>query len=148
MATTKKKKSPIKKKSVKKAVKKKASNPIKLKLLSPQEIFNKISNHLMKQKVASKKDDGSRCLYHGPNGLKCSVGALIPAAVYHPSIEGEHWSDFPKDIRDAMRINKERDMNLLDDMISIHDNFPPKDWKKELKECAKSNELSIPACLK
>ena len=52
-----------------------------------QEIFDTVAVHLLKQGVRSV-DLNNVCLYRGPNGLKCAVGALIPDELYAPEIEG------------------------------------------------------------
>jgi hypothetical protein len=43
-----------------------------------QSVFNKVAIHLLTQKVQSLDKTGDHCLYHSPEGLKCSVGCLIP----------------------------------------------------------------------
>ena len=55
--------------------------------MTPQEIFNTVSIHLINQKQCSR--DINVCLYRGPNGLKCAVGCLIPDDMYDSKMEGK-----------------------------------------------------------
>ena len=48
--------------------------------LTRQAAFNKVARHLLRQNAKSTNKDGE-CLYRGPNGLRCAVGALIPRRV-------------------------------------------------------------------
>ena len=43
-----------------------------------QEEFDIVVKHLEQQKKRSVDTNGVVCLYRGPNGAKCAVGALIP----------------------------------------------------------------------
>lgn len=43
-----------------------------------QELFDRISKHLLKQNERSAEHIGGACRYRGDNGLKCAVGAIIP----------------------------------------------------------------------
>lgn len=53
--------------------------------LTMQQIFDKCITHLRTQKVPSI--EAGDCLYRGPNGLKCAVGALITDEAYKDSLE-------------------------------------------------------------
>lgn len=60
--------------------------------MSKQSIFNKVASHLFKQGKPSmsfdQKGNIEGCLYRGPNGIKCAIGALISDRVYKPAMEG------------------------------------------------------------
>ena len=63
-------------------------------MLSPQEIFDRVAQHLVTQGMRSmtmnpeNSDLPAICSYKNPDGLKCAVGVLIPDAVYAPEMEG------------------------------------------------------------
>lgn len=57
--------------------------------MTRQEIFETVARHLFKQGRQSKNPDlGAGCMYRGPDGTMCAIGALIPDEVYHPCMEG------------------------------------------------------------
>lgn len=59
--------------------------------MTAQEIFDKVLFSLRKQGKASTKY--GRCMYRGPDGLKCAVGHLIEDADYRPAWEGRSVHD-------------------------------------------------------
>ena len=66
-------------------------------MLTLQEIFDKVSRHLLQQKarsMMSSSTGGSQlCAYRGTNGLCCAVGFLIPDDKYNPKMEGNGICD-------------------------------------------------------
>lgn len=125
--------------------------------LTKQEIFDRVAEHLLTQMEKSGVVDetcgyGFRCLYRGPNGLKCAAGALIPDELYDPciedvSIESDKTGDFITSetlrllvsIREKCGIEEEKD--FVRELQKIHDEFAPEYWEIELKELAKENDL-------
>ncbi len=58
--------------------------------MTPQEIFDKVVNHLRAQGAKSEMDHpvaGLMCAYRGIQGRMCAVGCLIPDADYLPTME-------------------------------------------------------------
>jgi hypothetical protein len=53
--------------------------------MTPQEIFDHVSRHLLKQGKAAMMDD--HCCFRNPEGLRCAVGCLIPEDRYVPELE-------------------------------------------------------------
>lgn len=107
-----------------------------------QELFNKIYLGLKSQNFeqsAVYENDNLRCLYRGPNGLKCAVGFLIPDEKYNESIE--HMSPWNLVVEGIVK----SDLNFLREMQSIHDNAcDPEDMRLELESYAKDLGLVIP----
>lgn len=58
--------------------------------LTIEEAFKKSVDHMIAQGEPASDANGDRCLYRGPNGLKCAVGALIPDELYKDSMEGSN----------------------------------------------------------
>lgn len=52
--------------------------------LTRQQVFNKVTKHLLKQKVRALAHGG--CRYRTESGLKCAIGCLLKD--YDPLIEG------------------------------------------------------------
>ena len=55
-------------------------------MLSDQELFDKVVNHLRVQ--GCKALENEHCKYRTASGLKCAAGCLIPDDMYKPSMEG------------------------------------------------------------
>lgn len=104
--------------------------------MTPQDIFDRVCDHLAEQKGRAIAGDGF-CQYRAPNGLKCAVGALIPDHLYDPRMDApydvgdEPWDygggvmSIANGIRDGvyspeLRWIIEQEM-LLSDLQSVHD---------------------------
>lgn len=110
-----------------------------LQAMTAQDIFNRAAGHLLKQgKRAAKPDDEFSCLYRGPAGTACAVGALIPEDLYTGELEGYGLSgmlkEAPTDLADALQPHKQ----LLWDLQGVHDNsrVGPERWPQRLEEVA------------
>jgi hypothetical protein len=71
---------------------------MKLLRMTEQEMFDKVARHLLTQGCKSQTAEPSRmvfgtavhyCLYRGPEGRKCAIGALIPNWAYRKSMESK-----------------------------------------------------------
>jgi hypothetical protein len=123
--------------------------------LSKQDVFNKVSLHLLKQYEKSVAPDGenphtgkqmTKCMYRGNNGLMCAVGCLIPDELYDPSIEEQTSSSV---IACDARLQELFEENVIDDEVffldslqMIHDNTPVDEWYHELIYFAKLSLLN------
>jgi hypothetical protein len=74
-----------------------------------QMAFNTVVKHLALQKNRSAKTGTNRCMYRGPLGMKCAVGALIPDEEFMPKMEFKDVSDICGEIPSLKDINR----NLL-----------------------------------
>lgn len=96
---------------------------------SNKEIFEYVSNHLLKQNEKSKSIGG--CLYRSYNGLSCSIGCLIPENRYSSEIEYKSLDmvlNYYK-VYDKIKINTKM---LLIDLQEVHDKNEVHQWEKEL----------------
>lgn len=109
--------------------------------LRPQETFDRVAKHLLKQNKQSTRQDSSACLYRGPDGLKCAVGCLIQDSEYHPSMEGVPAIL----IRLPERFSNVVKSGLLRDLQIVHDAAHPRTWKSELRRLAKDYCLNTKA---
>ena len=68
-----------------------------LKDATAQQVFDQVVAHMIKQGERSIQN-GSMCLYRGPNGLKCAAGCLIADDEYEEYFDkgadsgGGNWS--------------------------------------------------------
>lgn len=112
--------------------------------MTRQQMFSKVAKHLLKQNKVCKKRVGD-CLYRGPKGMKCAIGALIPNKLYQK--EFEDIGDLETIIDHIPTIHKlfggRKHLKFLQDLQEIHDDFLPEDWPKKLKEFATRRRLSI-----
>jgi hypothetical protein len=89
--------------------------------MTPQEIFDVVSEHLFNQ--GKRSVDKFHCRYRNDDGLRCAVGVLIPDTYYLPeydignqtikSLLSVHSTQFP----DWMHDNVE----LLSHLQTVHD---------------------------
>lgn len=95
-------------------------------MLTKQEILDKVVHHLKIDGRPSyvQEPNGPRCLYRGPNGTRCFVGALIPDENYTPFLEnlgaGHEW------VLEKLGYNEELDSDgVIHDFLcrlqTIHD---------------------------
>ncbi len=108
--------------------------------MTPQEIFDKVVNHLRAQGAKSEMDspvDGPICAYRGEGGLMCAVGCLIPDSDYRSGMENisaQHLALF--------RAWSPSDRDLLRDLQHVHDSSSVCDWEEELDRVAALNNLT------
>ncbi len=63
--------------------------------MNNQEIYDKVSKHLLTQNKKSKLD--GKCSYRGDNHTSCAIGCLIPYDLYDSQMEGGTiWGDNDK----------------------------------------------------
>lgn len=116
--------------------------------LTTQQIFDKVAEHLLTQKERSIKN--GKCLYRGPYGLKCAIGALIPDELYKPEWDNECLNSdaLPLDLFEAICINYEEQSNTLYYLQDLHDAVKTEEWKEALIAFASSRHLDYSVCLK
>lgn len=115
--------------------------------LDLQEIFNKVSNHLLTQNETSYTTNGSSCAYRGNGGMKCAVGVLISDEFYDKNLE--HTSVGTGAVDNA--VAKSLGVNSLSDEIvlflgklqSIHDHVGISSWKNRLEQLANDYNLKF-----
>ena len=98
-----------------------------------QEIFDKVSAHLLRQGERSVVVDGyNMCMYRSAHGLKCAAGCLIPDDVYHPDMEHQPFEDLPKQYAAIEAMFNGKAVQLIQDLQEIHDMEHPEDWEDAL----------------
>lgn len=115
--------------------------------MTAQEVFNKVSIHLLTQNAKSLKSSGSSrehnitaCSYRGDDGRMCAVGCLIPDERYNIDIEGYSVESYRvKDMLDD--INLKEHTRLLCRLQYVHDGIDVNEWRNKLKQVA--NEYSL-----
>lgn len=99
----------------------------------PVDVVEYIMRHLLAQKIRSFDHTDNVCLYHGPGGLTCAVGCLIPASTNTEKVEGsETESAFRhlysertrRGLYKAFGNDEFNYMHLLDVMQRVHDKLP------------------------
>lgn len=109
--------------------------------LTPQQVFDAVCVHLAQQGERSKLSDTpaapsfAGCLYRGPRGLRCAVGALIRDHEYDPITEGQPVSCAWLPERLAPHTM------LLFRLQRVHDTWATEDWPIMLEQVARDYEL-------
>lgn len=113
-----------------------------------QEIFNKVKEHLLKQKTRSciPWSHGLNCAYKSRDGLQCAIGVLITPESYalYPL---EHKSLLNSAVKRALalsgiEVERPEVMQLLVDLAIVHDNRQPEHWEFELEKVRLKHNLS------
>ena len=81
-------------------------------VLSQQEVFNQVADHLLTQMKRSYSKKHKGCQYRGPNGLKCAVGGILTDDEVDINNNGGtvysiYLPDRLKDQRSCLRLQKE-----------------------------------------
>ena len=102
-----------------------------------QEVFNQVARHLLKQNAKSVVwGEETRCKYRH-EGMKCAAGCLIGDDEYLPYFEGRLWDNLAN--TDKVPNNC---VSLIGQLQKIHDEKLVKNWERELKKLAASENLN------
>lgn len=111
--------------------------------MTKQEIFDKVSNHLLTQKEQAR-GHGDCVYWDRDHGLKCAIGCLIPEDKYMEEIEGHGVSELKNFLEEACGINTHDTdvIALLVDLQHTHDAFDDvEQWKEELEKLKETHDL-------
>src|SRR5258706_12904217 len=112
-----------------------------------QELFDTVVNHLRTQKqksyvTISMSPEGDiteyQCLYHSPEGFKCSIGCLVPTPFYKLDMEGRdlrsliHSDLLPLPLKQEF----DKNYNLILGLQNIHDRKPCDKWEANFRMLA------------
>ncbi|SAK41803.1 hypothetical protein AWB77_00384 [Caballeronia fortuita] len=114
-------------------------------MLSPKDIYERVSEHLLTQRAVSEDDNGS-CRLRSPEGRKCAIGSLVRDDLYEPELEGVGISYY-RHARDgkllralyASNVNA-YDPNVIDLLIEleeVHDYADIDEWPELLAALGK-----------
>lgn len=92
--------------------------------MNKQEVFEKVVNHLFTQNKQSYDPILDCCALRSPDGLKCSLGILIPDDIYDERMEGLEVDklirDFPV-FRKLWEVESQEDLSFLHRLQYLHD---------------------------
>lgn len=97
---------------------------------SPQEVFDFITAHLLKQGKRSVNENGT-CVYRGPKGLMCAVGCIMSDDEYESQFEGKIFEDlatgydetYATQIAEKYKAPSNEVFDLLNDLQEAHDEY-------------------------
>jgi hypothetical protein len=103
---------------------------------TPQQVFDKVARHLIKQQARSTDEEGF-CAYKAPGRMRCAAGCLISSDEYSPKMERNNWASLVK-----MNIAPKRHCLLIEKLQKIHDEVHISDWLESLRDLALTHELN------
>ena len=106
--------------------------------MTPQQIYNKVAKHLLKQ--GRKSSLMGTCMYRGPDGCKCAIGPLIPDKLYETQMEHKTVIQLCrayKWFRDQFADHS----YLLSELQSVHDACLVRSWRRRLRQVALEFDL-------
>ena len=98
-----------------------------------QEVFDQITQHLLKQGKASQTINGS-CRYRmeePTRTLKCAAGCLIADDEYNSKFEGESWRELAR-----LQAVPSYHEDLITSLQRLHDTCLVNEWPAKLKQLA------------
>jgi hypothetical protein len=140
-----------------------------MKVLTRQQIFDKITKHMLTQRAKAKRTKPtSTCVMYSENGLRCAVGCLVPKKVYQKNEDlrsailnsmshtGQTNRIEPELVKHGIgeKLNEyglfqDKDfVGFLLDLQGVHDGHRVKDWPKMLRAVAKNHNLDEKAVTK
>lgn len=119
------------------------------KVLSPQQTFDVVAIHLLKQgeKSVLRWNPEARtmvkCAYRGDEGRKCAAGVLIPDSLYNAEWNTVSIGALPPEVRAALGWDNTELFRLVCQLQSVHDDGRPDNWPVRLRVVARSNNLHM-----
>ena len=86
---------------------------------TPQEVFDQVAAHMLKQNARSTGPEGRGCRYRGVGNMMCAAGCLIATNEYREDMDegGSSWGElFQRGL-----IPTRRHMNLIEELQNAHD---------------------------
>lgn len=115
--------------------------------------FEQVAKHLFKQGVQAVNKSGTNCVYRGPNGLKCAIGALIHDDEYNPCMEANSVCNLvakdmlPKRLLDMMEVHGDGLLWFWQALQDAHDSslnwMSTKAMRQRLLEVAAQFSLDV-----
>jgi len=116
-------------------------------MLSAQSVFDQVARHLLAQGAPSdvKIGAGRRCLLRTKDGRACAIGCLF-GDTYRPEFEGVPLSEYMRSSAGAALASQGVDpvehLDLLQDLMHVHDDFRPVAWPAALETVARAHGLA------
>lgn len=131
--------------------------------MTQQEVFDRVSAHLLKQMTRSSYE--STCLYFGPQGANCAVGCLLPPEL-RPFFEDDKYTtlnyctlgslpveleslvedgvlsgNLASEVSEIVSVLRQH-RPLLVRLQKVHDDYDPEDWADHLGVAARTYGVS------
>ena len=125
-----------------------------MKVLTQQQIFDKVAKHLLTQKLPARWK-GACIMFDKETGRRCAVGCLLPKRFYRGKdncylVEHiqEDLAAHGIDLKAVSQHNNQKNSELLHSLQVLHDGDYGKKWKRGLKTIAKDFGLNCRAISK
>ncbi|CAE6856724.1 hypothetical protein R75461_07750 [Paraburkholderia nemoris] len=107
--------------------------------MDDQAMFDHIARHLLSQARRCTEADPNQCLYRDGHGGACAVGAIIPDALYCPTMEHKNLHALIEDIyrygstdQRVLAAVLQRNHGMLRALQHMHDGQPVHEWPRSL----------------
>jgi hypothetical protein len=112
--------------------------------LTLQQIFTKVSTHLLNQNEQSMGD--MDCVLRTHDGLSCAIGCCIPDSAYEAYMEtlDTGGKDMRAILQPVIGIHPDKadaKMRLLHSLMAVHDESSPAYWPEGLEEIRQNYNL-------
>ena len=111
---------------------------------SEQQVFDYVVEQLYKQGVPCVENGTDRCMYRGPNGLKCAAGILIPDEIYNKEWDSKDGKTYDMLVEESLVPETHRE--LISELQIAHDDWAMgSDFLQEFKKAARNCNLQFNA---
>jgi len=120
-------------------------------MLNKQEIFDRITKHLLTQNKKAQWGDSDNfghkvCQYKTKDNLKCAIGCLIEDSILNTGLQGTVYSlEVQAALCKSLMIEKleNSEVDFLRTLQKIHDVDHESTWEEQLKQFASRNNLTF-----
>lgn len=117
-----------------------------MKMLTAQQIFTKVSKHLLKQNKRVVDEHGRADWVDGQGNLCASACLLKPETRKMITAMGFGWTNSSNYMENG--VDYDANLRLIIDLTNCHDENKPSRWPRKLRRIAREHNLKIPEFLK
>lgn len=116
-------------------------------MLTKQQIFNKVSKHLITQnKRVYMKGEAEWVDY---NGNLCASACLVKPSIRKGKTNSDYWANSTSYLKESgVDLFQGDCFDLVYDLTVCHDDNKPSRWPRKLRAIARAHDLKIPEYLK
>lgn len=116
-----------------------------MKMLSTQQIFNKVAKHLLTQNKRVRYDGLSQWVDH--RGNLCASACLVKPSLRKGLGNEDYWHD-GRELLANSGVDWNSHYDIVDALTIVHDDNKPSRWPEKLRAVAKRFKLKVPEYLK
>lgn len=105
---------------------------------TPEQVFEQVARHMLKQWQKSVSPDSNRCAYRGALGMSCAAGCLIGDDEYDFRWEARSWTYLALGLEVPVK-----HYTLIRRLQVIHDSREVREWPGALLDAARAYNIEL-----